>query len=168
MAVSSGSHEEQEGFSDINVTPLTDVLLVLLIIFLITGSSITAPSHDITLPEVITKEKAENANVVIDVDPKGNIYVGNEKFDNERLKNGLEKLAKEKKTDRVIINADNKTPYKSVVIAMNSARKAGLINIALATDLDETKATQQDKGNVKIVGDDSESSATKTGKGGKK
>lgn len=45
-----------------------------------------------------------------------------------------------KKTDRVIINADNKTPYKHIVIAMDAARKAGLINIALATDYDEAAA----------------------------
>ncbi|MBQ7567613.1 biopolymer transporter ExbD [bacterium] len=168
MAISSGQEEEQGGFSDINVTPLTDVLLVLLIIFLITGSSITSPSHNIALPEVITKEKAENANVVIDVDPQGDIYVGNDKLEVETLKTTLERLAKMKNTDRVIINADNKTPYKSVVVAMNSARKAGLINIALATSLDESKAGKGGAGTsgVKIVGNDA---ATKeSGKGGAK
>ena len=152
MAISSGDNQEQEGFSEINVTPLTDVLLVLLIIFLITGSSITAPAHDITLPEVITKEKAENASVVIDVDPKGEIYVGNDHQQVATLKDCLAKIAKEKATDRVIINADNKTPYKSVVVAMNAARKAGLVNIALATEFDESKASQdKSKGGIKVV-----------------
>lgn len=157
MAISSEQEEEQGGFSDINVTPLTDVLLVLLIIFLITGSSITAPSHGITLPEVITKEKTENANIVVDVDPKGEIYVGNELLKVDELSGYLSNLAKEKNTDRVIINADYNTPYKSVVIAMNAARKSGLINIALATEFDEEKAGGAGEGKVRIVTDESTS-----------
>ncbi len=166
MAVTSGAEKEQEGFSNINVTPLTDVLLVLLIIFLITGNSMTAPAHDITLPEVITKEKAENASIFIDVDPKGDFYVGNSKVEQVRLKEVLERMARVKNTDRVIINADNKTPYKSVVIAMNSARKSGLINIALATDYDEENG-KGEAGSIKIV-DEADAAAASKQEGGKK
>ena len=139
MAISTGE-EDKQGFSEINVTPLTDVLLVLLIIFLITGSSITAPSHDIVLPDVITKEKAEDVNIVIDISKEGVTYVGNLEMTKDKLRPYLETLAKEKQTDRVIINADNKTPYTYIVIAMDAARKGGLINIALATDYDEAAA----------------------------
>ena len=85
MAISTGEDDKQ-GFSEINVTPLTDVLLVLLIIFLITGSSITAPSHDIVLPDVITKEKAEDVNIVIDISKEGVTYVGNLEMTDDKLK----------------------------------------------------------------------------------
>ncbi len=151
MAISTGDDAKQ-GFSEINVTPLTDVLLVLLIIFLITGSSITAPSHDIVLPDVITKEKAEDVNIVIDISKEGVTYVGNLEMTKDKLKPYLETLAKEKQTDRVIINADKKTPYKYIVIAMDAARKGGLINIALATDYDKEAAekAEADKPAVKV------------------
>ena len=153
MAITSGGEHESGSFSDINVTPLTDVLLVLLIIFLITGSSITAPSHESVLPEVVTKEKAEDANIVIDVTPDGATYVGNEKCDRDKLQPYLKALGKQKQTDRVIINADGKTAYKWVVIAMDAARKAGLINIALATDHKESaKDSEGDVGGkVKVT-----------------
>lgn len=137
MAVKRSDRASEDGFSNINVTPLTDVLLVLLIIFLITGSSITAPSHAINLPEVITKEKAENISVVIDVTADGSTYIGTEKCTKEELLPKLSKLSKEKKTDRVIINGDEKAPYLYVVTAMHFARKAGLTNIALATEFKE-------------------------------
>lgn len=138
MAVSSGEHQEKDGFSDINVTPLTDVLLVLLIIFLITGSSITAPSHAITLPEVVTKEKVENVNVVVDVTPDGQWFVGNRECKRDELQPFLHSMALKKKTDQVIINGDSLVPYKYVLIAVNASRMAGLTNVALAT---EHKAT---------------------------
>lgn len=146
MAISAGADQENSGFSDINVTPLTDVLLVLLIIFLITGSSITAPAHQIVLPEVITKEKAENANIVIDVAPNDKIYVGNEELPSAKLMPYLKQLAKKKKTDRVIINADSKTKYRFVVVAMDASRKAGLINIALATEHNKKGAAEAETG----------------------
>ncbi|MBQ7502710.1 biopolymer transporter ExbD [bacterium] len=132
MAISS--ENTNDGFSDINVTPLTDVLLVLLIIFLITGGSITAPSHAIELPKVITREKAENISIVIDVTRKGETFVGNKKCETKELYAYLKKLAAEKKTNRVIINGDSKCDYVHVVTAMFHARKAGLTDIALATE----------------------------------
>lgn len=151
MAVAAGGDAEKDGFSEINVTPLTDVLLVLLIIFLITGSSITAPAHDIELPAVITKEKAANANIVIDVSPKGETFVGNVQVPMDRLEAYLEKQAMEKHTDRVIINADSDTQYAAVMGAMDAARSAGLQNIALATEVDKSvKDSDTDGKPVKV------------------
>lgn len=137
MAVSGGGNRESDGFSEINVTPLTDVLLVLLIIFLITGSAITAPAHDITLPEVMTREKAANANIVVDVAQDGTFYVGNVQLAGPKLEPFLADLAKARHTDRVIINADDETPYAAVMTAMDASRQAGLQNIALATSVDK-------------------------------
>ncbi len=128
--------EQGSGFSDINVTPLTDVLLVLLIIFLITGTSITAPSHDIKLPDVITREKAENISIVVDITADGATYIGNMKCHKKDLQPMLKKLGKEKHTNRVIINGDKKADYIHIISAMHEARQAGLTDIALATQYD--------------------------------
>jgi len=145
MAVSSGGNADQDGFSEINVTPLTDVLLVLLIIFLITGSSITAPAHEIQLPEVMTKEKAANASIMIDVLPDGKTYVGNLEVPIKQMEDILSRMAAERQTDRVIINADESTPYAPVMAAMEAARNSGLENIALATEMDKAAPRSQDE-----------------------
>ncbi|HXE73679.1 MAG TPA: biopolymer transporter ExbD [Candidatus Nitrosotenuis sp.] len=134
MAVAAGSGQREE-FSEINVTPLTDVLLVLLIIFLITGSAITQPAHNITLPEVVTREKAENAAIVIDITREGKTYVGQVAVSADKLEGLLSVLARRRQTDRVVINADHDAYYGAVVTAMDAARGAGLEKIALATDL---------------------------------
>ncbi len=146
MAVSSGGNVDKDGFSEINVTPLTDVLLVLLIIFLITGSSITAPAHEIQLPEVMTKEKAANASIMIDVLPDGKTYVGNLEVPLDKMEAYLQKLAAQRQTDRVIVNADQTTPYGPVMASMEAARNAGLENIALATEVDKSVANLPDDG----------------------
>lgn len=137
--------ERGNGFSDINVTPLTDVLLVLLIIFLITGTSITAPSHDIKLPDVITREKAENISIVIDITADGSTYIGNVKCFQKELQPILKKLGEEKHTNRVIINGDKKADYLHVITAMHEARQAGLTDIALATQCENKNKTESTK-----------------------
>lgn len=151
MAVSSGSNADKDGFSEINVTPLTDVLLVLLIIFLITGSSITAPAHEIQLPEVMTKEKAANASIMIDVLPDGKTFVGNLEVPIRDMEGVLKKMAAERQTDRVIINADEATPYAPVMAAMEAARNSGLENIALATEMDKSAPQTDDEGRPRKV-----------------
>jgi len=151
MAVSSGGNVDKDGFSEINVTPLTDVLLVLLIIFLITGSSITAPAHEIQLPEVMTKEKAANASIMIDVLPDGKTYVGNLEVPLDKMEAYLQKLAVQRQTDRVIVNADQTTPYGPVMASMEAARNAGLENIALATEVDKSVADLSEDGQPRKI-----------------
>ncbi|MGM9992868.1 MAG: ExbD/TolR family protein [Candidatus Bruticola sp.] len=150
--VGKWKHKEEHGsgFSDINVTPLTDVLLVLLIIFLITGTSITAPSHNIELPEVITREKAENISIVIDISADGSTYIGNVECQKKELQPLLRKLGEEKHTNRVIINGDKKADYLHVITAMHEARQAGLTDIALAT-ANEQKADSKSSVKIKTV-----------------
>lgn len=151
MAVSSGGNVDKDGFSEINVTPLTDVLLVLLIIFLITGSSITAPAHEIQLPEVMTKEKAANASIMIDVLPDGKTYVCNLEVPLDKMEAYLQKLAVQRQTDRVIVNADQTTPYGPVMASMEAARNAGLENIALATEMDPSVANLPEDGQPRKI-----------------
>ena len=143
--------EQGSGFSDINVTPLTDVLLVLLIIFLITGTSITAPSHDIKLPDVITREKAENISIVIDITADGSTYIGNVKCHKKELQPMLKKLGEEKHTNRVIINGDKKADYLYVITAMHEARQAGLTDIALATQCENKNRAENTVKTVTVM-----------------
>ena len=137
MAVSAGQDEDL--MSSINITPLTDVLLVLLIIFMITAAAIQ--KERITIPITKYKDKANETSIIISIPKDGKIYVGATEVKPNDLEGYLENLAKsmpldpdtQKPTDKVIIKADKDTPYGPVATAMYSARAADLNNISLAT-----------------------------------
>lgn len=137
MALLGPQNNEDEPLSEINITPLTDVLLVLLIIFMVAQTAITTTSRRINLPQVITEEEALRSEIMISITDKGDMYVGISHVDADQkiIIDHLKSLAKERHLSfmhRVIIKADRNTEYKYVVLAMESAKVADLGEIALA------------------------------------
>jgi biopolymer transport protein ExbD len=131
VAVSAGDNDE-DMMSTINITPFTDVLLVLLIIFMVAASSVM--QSEVKLPTAMTKEEANNSNIVITITADDRVSVGSRQLNGDELLPYLKRLKREKNTDRVIIMADGKTLCATVLGVMDKAKEAELTAIALATE----------------------------------
>lgn len=121
--------------SDINVTPMVDVMLVLLVIFMITAPLLTA-GVAVDLPKAKAKAISQQDNVPLEIsiDRGGSIYMGDTKVTAERLSAMLQAIAAETKERRVYIKADAGLDYGHVMTVMAAVNTAGFTKIALVTD----------------------------------
>lgn len=125
--------KERDVFADINITPLTDVLLVLLVIFMVTASAITSAGFNIKLPKSVSQDTSPSTEITISVTSKSEYFVGRQKVEAGGLFEHLKGLAAKARSNRVVINGDASVPYGAVVKAMDDARRAGLYSIGLST-----------------------------------
>lgn len=125
---------QREVMSEINITPLTDVLLVLLVIFMVTASAITQAGFNIKLPKSVSQESAPNSEVTVSITSDRQIFVGRERVEEGKLLDRLKDVQAKTQTNRVVINADTAVPYGVVIEAMDASRRAGLYSIGLSTE----------------------------------
>ena len=123
---------------EVNLTPLIDVVFLLLIFFMVSTTFDKQTQIQIKLPEADSAETVENEPRVIDigVNEKGQYYVNQEellKSDAETLKRMLVKVAEGKTDLPVIISADGKAPHQSVVTVLDVASQLGLTQMTFAT-----------------------------------
>lgn len=135
MAVTTGQSSE-EVMSTINITPFTDVLLVLLIIFIILASVTKEPK----LPDAKNTQKVIDSQIVVIVDAKNRIQVGSESVDIAQAPAAFKRLADNTghRYTSVIIKADPKASYGTVLQVMDAAKKEDLVNFGLANHIEGT------------------------------
>ena len=135
MAVGPASGDEDEVMSNINTTPLVDVMLVLLIIFLITIPVVTT-SIPVTLPkERVEIRETKPENVIISVDQQGNIYWYDAKVPNEAfLVDKLKKVSTMKPQPEVQIRGDLSARYAGVGKVLLACQRAGIVKVAFITE----------------------------------
>jgi biopolymer transport protein ExbD len=126
-------HHDDEVMSQINITPLTDCMMVLLIIFMIASTALSQTGFNIQLPRVSTPEESRPSQIVISIAQNGDIFVGAHRIELAKLEAHLVRLAASKHTRRVVINGDKSTSYGTIITVMDCSKKAGLTSIALAT-----------------------------------
>lgn len=135
MAMNFGSDAEDEIISTINTTPLVDVMLVLLIIFLITIPVVTT-SIKVDLPKeqnVIRETKPEN--VIISVDAVGKIYLYDSPIKNSNdLLERLKVFSAKTPQPEVQIRGDARSDFESVGRAMNAVQRAGISKVSFITE----------------------------------
>jgi len=142
MAFSTGA---QNGpMADINVTPLVDVMLVLLIIFMVTAPMMQQ-GVKVDLPEVAADSmSSDDKRLVVTITADKKAYIGKSEVPLERLEELLSTNAKLKNDKELYLHADHTLPYGLVVQVMASAKKAGAENLAMVTD-PQAKAPSQAK-----------------------
>jgi biopolymer transport protein TolR len=128
------NHAENRHVSDINVTPLVDVVLVLLIIFMVTAPMLQM-GIDVNLPRV----KARSVNVgeekiVLTINGKKEIYLNEYKTPVGDLSSKLESIFKNRLDKEVYMRADKEVPYGFVVQVMAEVRKAGIDKLGMITE----------------------------------
>ncbi len=136
MAVSTGQAEE-EVMSTINITPFTDVLLVLLIIFIILASVTKEPK----LPIAKNSDKVTPSQIVVLIDEHNKIQVGSDTVDEAGATAEFEKLAAQTghHLKSVIIKADPRASFGTILRVMDSAKNADLTGFGLANKVEGSK-----------------------------
>ncbi|MGJ7511072.1 ExbD/TolR family protein [Variovorax sp. GT1P44] len=124
----------QRPLSDINVTPLVDVMLVLLVIFIITAP-LMASSIKLNLPRTDAGQSGDTPKFVsLVVDAAGKVYLNDKPVTQEELATGLANAATTSRETEVQLRADQTVPYGKVVELMGIANKAGLTRIGFVTE----------------------------------
>ncbi|QCE33160.1 biopolymer transporter ExbD [Acetobacteraceae bacterium] len=135
MGMNVGSDDEDGAvMSNINTTPLVDIMLVLLIVFLIT-IPVSTRNIEVNLPVAVNEQTvtAQN-NIVLSVDKKGNPYIATTRVrSQEELVDKLVKFAKQKKQPQVQIRADEKTKYLEVGKLVSACQEAGISHVDFIT-----------------------------------
>lgn len=123
--------------AEINITPFTDVLLVLLIIFMILAAIVTPPGFEKELPNHNNSPQNQNQtkhdDIEVDVNNKGVIFVDGTKADVNSIYRVMYDTSKKKPHKHVSIIADAKAPYGVIIRILDAAKEAGLEDVGFVT-----------------------------------
>ena len=120
--------------AEINITPFTDVVLVLLIIFMIATPFIYQSSVKVQLPAG-SKSEETSRDVIISINAQGNVFLDDTKIDVESLKYKMSAMVRNKPDVSVIINGDKNVRYDSVIQVMDVLTRVGVKNPGLGIEL---------------------------------
>jgi len=137
MSFGAFNHHRQPGpMSDINVTPMVDVMLVLLVIFILSAPMFTS-AVKLDLPKAqapASQQQAEAATVTLAIDGKGKIFWNNEPIEREALEARLVEAARQDPQPELQLRADKDTRYEVVAQVMAAAQTNGLTKLGFVTD----------------------------------
>jgi biopolymer transport protein ExbD len=118
----------------INVTPMVDVMLVLLIIFMVTTHFVSDSGLKINLPKAAVSEPSSTASLTVSLDEQGRLFLMQEAIDLNGLKDHLTREAKLNPAVRVTLAADGRIPYQQVVSVLDAVKQSGVTKVALASE----------------------------------
>ena len=117
-----------------NITPMLDVVFILLISFIVTANFIKDPGLEINRPDSETAEITENAAILIAIGPAGEIYMDGRRIDVRQVKANVIRLMAENPQGAVVMQADEKATAEKIIAVMEEFRESGVIDISIASE----------------------------------
>ncbi len=137
MAITGLAREENSDIiAEINITPLTDIFLVLLIIFMITSSAIVESGGKVNLPSAV-KTQSEPRGTTVTITPRHEIYVNQKKVTEASLENSLREVLNTSPDKIVILRGDREVLLGEAVRVLSIVKKAGASEIAIAAEVEK-------------------------------
>jgi len=128
------SGNQKRYMSDINVTPLVDVMLVLLIIFMVTAPMMMQ-GVEVNLPETTTQNiKTREDPLFLSVNKKGEIFLENHVVKLEELETKVQSIFKYRREKEILLRADKDIPYGFVIKVMAAVKGAGVTKLGMVTE----------------------------------
>ena len=139
MAINISKNNSRRGrgrlMSEINVTPMVDVMLVLLIIFMVTSPMLVA-GVEVDLPKTKAGPiSGQDTPVNVSITKEGEILIAETKIPLSELATKLKNITKEKKDERIFVSGDKNVPYGKILETMAEIRNAGFTKVALRSDI---------------------------------
>jgi len=133
MAFTTSKGRTQTSLSEINVTPFVDVVLVLLIIFMLTAP-ILESGIEVDLPKTRTVRVVSEEKVVVTIDKRQNIYVGNDPVNIHRLGSRVLDQMRGSEISPVFVRCDQSVPFGAFARVMDALKQANLRNVNVVTE----------------------------------
>lgn len=128
------SNHDAKLMSEINITPLTDVMMVLLVIFMVTTPLLMTDAFKVKLPKAVAAASDTSTGQVVSVSADGSVSLNGESIALDALSERL-KGAIDKSTDKtVIVKADGSARHSMVVAVLDASRQAGAVRLSIATE----------------------------------
>ena len=132
--------------SEINIIPLVDVVLVLLVIFMVTAPMLHR-GIDITLPQSSSNSIEPNERLIISIEPDEAIYIGNDRVTIISLRKRLHEAKSLKRLVSVYLRADSQIPYGRIVQVMDEVKRVGIERLGMVTS---PKGAEMDEESVEL------------------
>jgi len=124
------------GIAEINMTPLIDMVFILLIFFIVTTSFVKETGVDVNRPSAQTAVDKERANILIAIRENDEIWIDKRQVDRRAVRANVERLHAENPEGAVIILADENAKTGTLIEVMDQARLAGVANVSIAAERD--------------------------------
>lgn len=128
---SAGNREEAV---EPNLTPMLDVVFIMLIFFIVTATFIKQAGYDPQRPDADTARKKPTVSVLVAISPGGDVWIDKEKVDVAALRTHIERIHAENPKGSLVIQADKDAKYEKLEAVINAARAAGVLEVAISTD----------------------------------
>jgi len=127
------TQDEEE--NEINLTPMLDVVFIMLIFFIVTASFIKEAGLDVNRPDApVTQSEPEDSNILVMITANDEIWIDRRLIDPRAVRANIERLHAENPDGSVVIQPKRKSTNKALVTVMDAARQAGVYSISLADD----------------------------------
>ncbi|MGQ8364893.1 ExbD/TolR family protein [Glaciecola sp. 1036] len=122
--------DEEE--ATIDMTPMLDVVFIMLIFFIVTASFVKEAGIDVNRPDAATAVKKDRASILVAISDKGEIWINKRKVDARAVQANIERLYAENPQGTVVIQADRKSTTEVLIKVMDAARAAGIEDVSIA------------------------------------
>lgn len=123
-----------EDESDINLTPMLDVVFIMLIFFIVTATFIKQAGIDVTRPDARTALPKPLVSVLVAIGPSGDIWIDKKKVDANHVRAHIERLHAENPKGGIVVQVDRQAKFEQVRAVLDAARGAKVLDVAIATE----------------------------------
>jgi biopolymer transport protein TolR len=132
MAFTNSQGRTQSSLADINITPLVDVVLVLLVMFMVTAP-ILQSGIDVAVPKTKTVKEITEERLVISIDKQQRVFLGNDPININEIPQKLRQKIRDPKGQAIFVRADENVPFGAFATVMDAVKQSGITNVSIVT-----------------------------------
>lgn len=132
MAFTNSQGRTQSSLADINITPLVDVVLVLLVMFMVTAP-ILQSGIEVAVPKTKTVKEITEERLVISINKQQRVFLGNDPININQIPQKLREKIRDPKGQAIFIRADENVPFGAFATVMDAVKQSGITNVSIVT-----------------------------------
>jgi biopolymer transport protein TolR len=132
MAFTASDGRTRTALADINITPLVDVVLVLLIIFMVTAPVLQS-GIDVSVPKTRTVKEITEEHVVITINKDQRVFLGNDAVNINEIAQKLKQKIRDPRHQSIFVRADENVPFGAFATVMDAVKQSGIVNVSIVT-----------------------------------